>query len=166
MSSGPSSNRLLVQYWQDIAPSDRLAHLVRDTARAYTRALQSRLAQHNIPFSHWQFLRILWRFDGLTQRELSERAGVMEPTTQVVISAMEQRGYVGRRQQAGNRKNKHVYLTVKGRALESVLVPLAQETNVLSQQGISEQDVQVTRQVLLRLLGNLAQEDSLPPGSA
>jgi hypothetical protein len=30
---------------------------------------------------HWTFLRILWQSDGLTQRELSMRAGVTEPTT-------------------------------------------------------------------------------------
>ena len=159
MSAKLSANKSLLQYWQDIAPSDRLAHLVRDTARAYMRALQDRLQQHDIPFSQWQLLRILWHADGLTQRELSERAGLMEPTTQVVVSGMEQRGYVRRRHQANNRKNKYVYLTAAGRALQHVLVPLAEETNRLSQQGVSEHDIQVTRQTLMRLLSNLAEDD-------
>ncbi len=161
MSGKLSANKSLLQYWQDIAPSDRLAHLVRDTARAYMRALQDRLQQHDIAFSQWQLLRILWHTDGLTQRELSERAGLTEPTTQVVIRGMDQRGYVRRHHQANNRKNKYVYLTAAGRALQRVLVPLAEETNRLSRHGISDQDIQVTRQTLMRLLSNLA-EDELP----
>jgi len=32
-----------------------------------------------VSFGHWSFLRILWDTDGLTQRELRERAEVMEP---------------------------------------------------------------------------------------
>ena len=69
--------RNILRHWQEAVPNDRLAHLVRDAGRAYTRALQLRLADHGVPFGHWTFLRILWETDGLTQRELSERAGVM-----------------------------------------------------------------------------------------
>ena len=58
------------------------------------RALQMRLAEHRVSFGHWSFLRILWEGDGLTQRELSERAGVMEPTTFSALKAMERLGYI------------------------------------------------------------------------
>lgn len=160
MSSKPLANRLILQYWQDTSPSDRLAHLVRDTARAYTRALQNRLNEHGIPFSQWAFLRILWAFDGLTQRELSERAGVMEPTTLLVIRAMQAKGYVERRQQEGNKKNRYVFLTKAGRSLEKKLVPLAEETNAVSQLDIAEKDIQTTRQVLMQILTNLAEDDN------
>ena len=43
-------------------------------------------------FGHWTFLRILWEHDGLTQRALSEEAGVMEPTTFTALKAMERLG--------------------------------------------------------------------------
>ena len=55
-----------------------------------------RLAEHQVAFGHWAFLRILWETDGLTQRELSVQAGVMEPTTFAAIKAMEKLGYVAR----------------------------------------------------------------------
>src|SRR3989441_292953 len=64
-----------------ITKSDRLAHLTKEAWRGFMRALQGRLAGHGVPFGHWTFLRILWERDGLTQRELSDEAGVMEPTT-------------------------------------------------------------------------------------
>ena len=81
------------------------------------------------PIGHWVFLRALWEGDGLTQRQLSREAGVMEPTTFAALKAMEARGYVVRRQLADNRRNVHVFLTPRGRALEAVLVPLALECN-------------------------------------
>jgi hypothetical protein len=56
-------------------PDDRLAHLVKDTSRALVRSLQARLAEHDVSFGHWTFLRILWEHDGLTQRSLSAEAG-------------------------------------------------------------------------------------------
>ena len=151
----------LLRHWQEAVPNDRLAHLVRDTARAYTRALQARLAQHQVSFGHWAFLRILWHSDGLTQRELSVQAGVMEPTTFSAMKAMEALGYIERRQAPENKKNMYVYLTPKGRALQKKLVPLAEQTNQVSTQGLSAQEVQATRGVLLKLLENLAADEQL-----
>ena len=120
------------------------------------RALQTRLAEHGMSFGHWTFLRILWLKDGLTQRELSELAGVMEPTTFAAVKTMETMGLIERRQLAGNRKNMYVFLTRNGRALEKKLVPLAEEVNHISVAGSTEAQVQSLRQALLRMLENLA----------
>ena len=46
-----------------------MAHLVKDATRALVRSLQTRLAEHGVPFGHWAFLRILWERYGLTQRD-------------------------------------------------------------------------------------------------
>ena len=155
----PDETRNILRHWQEAVPNDRLAHLVRDAGRAYTRALQIRLAQHDVPFGHWTFLRILWESDGLTQRELSERAGVMEPTTFAAMKTMESLGYIERRQLPDNKKNMYVHLTPAGRALKKKLIPLAEETNQVSTQVISAADVQTTRRVLLAILQNLAQDE-------
>ena len=146
----------LLRHWREAVPDDRLAHLIRDVARAQMRALQLRLAEHGVSFGHWTFLRILWLKDGLTQRELSELAGVMEPTTFAAVKAMEGMGLIERRQLAGNRKNMHVFLTRAGRGLQKKLVPLAEEVNHISVAGSTEAQVQAMRQFLLRMLENLA----------
>ena len=49
----------------------------------------------------------------------------MEPTTAAALKAMEELGYVERRQLPENRKNVYVHLTPKGRALRAKLEPLA-----------------------------------------
>ena len=150
----------ILHHWREAVPNDRLAHLIRDTERAFRRALQLRLAAHDVPFGHWAFLRILWERDGLTQKELSEQAGVMEPTTFAAMKVMEARGYIERRQLPGNRKNVHVYLTRLGRALKKKLVPLAENTNRISIRGLSSADLLTARKVLLTLIENLAEDEN------
>ena len=127
------------------------------------RALQARLAQHGVSFGHWTFLRILWERDGLTQRELSDQAGVMEPSTFAAISAMEKLGYVGRRQVPGNRKNVYVHLTPEGRALRRKLEPLAVRVNRIAARGVSAADRAATRRTLLAMIENLSRSSRPRP---
>jgi DNA-binding MarR family transcriptional regulator len=111
-----------------------------------------------VPFGHWTFLRILWERDGLTQRELSDEAGVMEPTTFSALKAMEELGYIRRRQAPGNRKNMYVYLTPRGRALEKKLVPLARRVNAVAVRGVPRKRVEAARATLLAIISNLEGE--------
>lgn len=150
---------VVLKHWRETMPDDRMAHLVKDATRAFLRALQVRLAKHDVPLGMWTFLRILWEKDGLTQRELSQAAGVMEPSTVTALRAMEERGYILREQKPGNRRNIYVFLTPAGRWLESTLIPLAEEVNVIATEGIAAEDVATTRRALLAMLENLAQDE-------
>lgn len=150
----------ILRHWREAVPDDRMAHLIRDTERAFRRSLQIRLAEHGVPFGQWSFLRILWEADGLTQKELSARAGVMEPTTFSAMKTMESLGYIERRQIPTNKKNIYVYLTPAGRALKAHLVPLAEEANRISVKGLDSTDIATTRRVLLAMLNNLASDES------
>ncbi len=155
----------ILHHWREAVPNDRLAHLVRDTERAFRRALQLRLAAHDVPFGHWAFLRVLWERDGLTQKELSAQAGVMEPTTFAAMKIMEERGYIERRQLPTNRKNVYVHLTRAGRALKKKLVPLAEDTNRISIRGLSSAQLQTARKVLLAMIENLAEDEAAKNGN-
>ena len=122
------------------------------------RSLSRRLAAHGVSFGHWTFLRILWRRDGLTQRQLSEEAGVMEPSTFAAIKAMERLGYVRRKRLPENRKNVYVHLTPRGRALKKKLVPLAEQVNDLGLRGIGARDRATLRRALMTVIDNLAED--------
>lgn len=154
------STRAILRHWREAVPNDRLAHLVKDATRGLMRALQMRLAEHNVSFGHWTFLRILWESDGLTQRELSERAGLQEPTTYAALKAMEKLGYVVRRQLPDSRKKVYVFLTPKGRALRPKLVPLAEEVNRVALAAIPAEDVAATRRTLLVMIEALARDEA------
>jgi MarR family transcriptional regulator, organic hydroperoxide resistance regulator len=149
----------LLRHWRDAVPNDRMAHLVKDATRALVRSLQTRLAKHQVSFGHWTFLRILWERDGLTQRELSREAGVMEPTTFAALKAMESHGYIVRRQLPGNRRKVHIFLTARGRALKRTLVPLAEAVNRVALRGVAPAAIAATRRTLMTMLVNLARDE-------
>jgi DNA-binding MarR family transcriptional regulator len=158
-SSKPSAADGILRHWREAVPDDRLGHLVKDATRGLVRALQMRLAAHSVSFGHWVFLRILWERDGMTQRELSVQAGLMEPTTFSALKTMEKLRYIVRRQMPDNRKNVYVFLTPRGRALKDKLVPAAIDVNELAVKGIPPEDVAVTRRTLLAMIENLAAEE-------
>ena len=150
----------VLRRWHEAVPNDRMAHLVKDATRAFLRALQVRLAVHNVQMGHWAFLRILWERDGLTKRELSIEAGVMEPTTFIALRAMETLGYVTLEKRNDNRKNVYVFLTPAGKRLHKVLVPLAEQVNGVALQGLGAADVATTRRALLQMIDNLTRDPS------
>jgi MarR family transcriptional regulator, organic hydroperoxide resistance regulator len=156
----------ILRHWREAVPNDRLAHLVKDATRALVRALQMRLVEHGVSFGHWTFLRILWEHDGLTQRELSGEAGVMEPTTFSALKAMQRLGYVSRRQMPQNRKNVYVFLTPRGRALKDKLVPLAEEVNRVAVRDVDPAELARARAILLAIIENLARDEEQPGNPA
>lgn len=155
----------VLKHWHEAVPNDRMAHLVKDVARSFLRSLQVRLAVHGVTLGHWTFLRILWERDGVTQRELSQEAGVMEPTTLVALRGMEALGYITRERLKGNRKNIYIYLTPAAKTLKKQLVPLAEDVNGLAMSGLEGTDIATTRRTLLVMLDNLASDSELEESS-
>jgi len=158
-SGEPSVMQLLLRHWLQTAPHDRLAHLLRDAVRGFHRALQVRLAEHRVSHGHWSFLRVLWEGDGLTQRELSLRAGLTEPTAFHALGALESLVYVMRRAVGDGRRRILVFLTPEGHALRGRLEPLAKEVNAIAVNGVSGDDVAATRRTLLAIVQNLARDE-------
>lgn len=157
----PNPEDRVLKHWHSAVPNDRMAHLVKDATRVFLRALQIRLARHDVQLGHWTFLRILWEQDGMTQRELSDEAGFMEPTTVIALRSMESLGYVTREHRPDNRKNLYVFLTPKGKSLKKILIPLAEEVNQIALGGASDDDVAATRRTLLSMLENLSQDPAI-----
>ena len=156
----PRTADIMLRHWREAVPNDRIAHLIKDAGRGLQRALQVRLARYNVSFGHWVFLRILWVRDGITQRELSEEAGLMEPTTFSALTAMEKLGYIERRKLPHSRKNVYVFLTPAGRQLKKKLVPLAEEVNEIAIQDVDPADVATTRRSLLVMIENIARDEA------
>ncbi len=132
-----------------------LGYLLRDTYRVFTKVLQARISPQGVTIGQWYFLRVLWEEDGLTQRELSQRVGMMEPTTVTALNGMERRGYVRRMRNAEDKRKVNIYLTEKGRALRNVLLPHAIDVNIRAVAGVAETDVDALRRTLNAMKRNL-----------
>ncbi len=73
----------------------------------------------------WYFLRVLWITDGLSQRELSARVGMMEPTTVIALRSMERAGLIRRVRGDDDRRKMRVYLSAKAKRLRNELLTVA-----------------------------------------
>lgn len=131
------------------------SQLLRDVHRSFTRALQSRIASHGVTMGQWLFLRALWHEDGITQRELSQRVGMMEPTTVTALNGMERRELVQRVRNPHDRRKVNIFLTPKGSSLRDVLLPCAMEINQLAMRGLADEDLSRTMELLQRVMENL-----------
>src|ERR1700756_944955 len=100
-------------------------YLVRDAHRAFQRLLERRIAAYGVTRGQWYFLRVLWTADGLTQRELSARVGMMEPTTAIALRSMERSQLIRRLRANDDRRKIRVFLTPKARRLRNELLTLA-----------------------------------------
>lgn len=136
-------------------PDQSVGYLVRETHRAFLRVLGARVSRHGVSIGMWYFLRALWEEDGLTQRELSRRVRMMEPTTATALAGMERGGLISRRRNSRDRRKVHIYLTARGRRLRNVLLPYAMEVNEIALAGIAPKEIPLLREQLKRIKCNL-----------
>src|SRR6202795_3758405 len=109
----------------EFPPGLSSGYLVRDAHRAFQRLLERRIAAYGVSRGQWYFLRVLWNADGLSQRELSARVGMMEPTTVIALRSMEKTGLIRRVRSTDDKRISHVRLTPKAQRLRNELLALA-----------------------------------------
>jgi MarR family transcriptional regulator, organic hydroperoxide resistance regulator len=138
-----------------LPPERSLGNQVRRCHRMFDRALSVHLAPHDLNAGFWYYLRALWAEDGLTQKQLSDITSVTESTTVTMIEMMVKRGLVVRSRDPQDRRKLRVSLTVRGRDLEKLLMPLAFKINASAAADIPSQEIESCLSVLMRLSDNL-----------
>ncbi|MFT8246110.1 MarR family winged helix-turn-helix transcriptional regulator [Roseomonas sp. BN140053] len=144
---------------QDASPrplpfEESLGFLVRDLNRLIQREIGAQISVHGVSPGAWYFLRMLWEEDGLTQRELSQRIGMMEPTAVVALRGIEAEGWIRRERNAQDRRKVHMYLTPAGWALREKLLPIAHAVNAQVVQGLTPDEANFLRALLRRARAN------------
>jgi len=131
--------------------------LARDANRAFQRLLEKRIAPHGVTRGQWYFLRVLWTEDGLSQRELSQRVGTMEPTTVIALRSMEKSGLIRRVRSNDDKRRSHVWLTAKARRLRDELLAIARGITDAAEVGVADADLALFRRVIRQMTANLDQ---------
>jgi DNA-binding MarR family transcriptional regulator len=139
----------------DFSLGGSIGYLVRDANRAFQRVLERRIAPHGVSRGQWYFLRVLWEEDGLSQRELSARVGMMEPTTVIALRGMERAGLIRRVRGADDRRVTRVHLTPKARRLRDSLLQISQGVNDQGAEGIDPAELARFRRIVARMTQNL-----------
>jgi DNA-binding MarR family transcriptional regulator len=139
----------------DFPPRISSGYLVRDAHRAFQRLLERRIAPYGVSRGQWYFLRVLWTNDGLSQRELSARVGMMEPTTVIALRSMEKTGLIRRVRSGDDRRKVRVLLTAKAKRLRDELLGVARTITDEAEEGIAARDLASFRRVVARMTANL-----------
>src|SRR5580700_10170326 len=130
-------------------------YVVRDAHRAFQWLLERRIAPYGVTRGQWYFLRVLWITDGLSQRELSARVGMMEPTTVIALRSMERSGLIRRVRGEDDRRKVRVYLSAKAKRLRNELLTVARGITDEAEEGIAPRDLAAFRRIVARMTENL-----------
>jgi MarR family transcriptional regulator, organic hydroperoxide resistance regulator len=156
MPSRPSPKaKLPLRRAGEFPPQTSSGYLVRDAHRAFQRLLERRIAPFGVTRGQWYFLRVLWITDGLSQRELSARVGMMEPTTVIALRSMEKSGLIRRVRGDDDRRKVLVFLTTKAKRLRGELLSVARTITAEAEEGIAPRDLAAFRRIVARMTENL-----------
>lgn len=146
---------------------ETLGFLLSDTTRTMTRTFSARIAEHGVGMGIFQFLRILWEEDGLTQGQLAARTRMRSPSAADALYDLERRGLVRRIADRADRRKVRVLLTAEGRRLYDLVMPDIALTNGIMLADFSAAEQKQLKSMLRRIRENLAApEQSVVPKDA
>lgn len=135
--------------------NESIGYLLRDASRRILGAMAHELEAHGISLPQYFVLRELYAEEGLTQRELANRVGVLEPTIVATLDALEKNGIVARVRSTTDRRKIGVMLTDQGEGLRATLLGYAARVLDRALDGVSVDEITMMRLVLQRIKANL-----------
>jgi DNA-binding MarR family transcriptional regulator len=153
--SSPRAKSAMRRRPVEFPPRLSSGYLVRDAHRAFQRLLERRIAAYGVARGQWYFLRVLWSTDGLSQRELSARVGMMEPTTAIALRGMAASDLIRRVRGADDRRKVRVFLTAKAKRLRNELLTVARSITEEAEVGVAGRELATFRRVITRMTANL-----------
>jgi len=105
--------------------NESIGYLLRDASRRILGAMTKELEAHGLSLPQYFVLRELYQEEGLTQRELANRVGVLEPTIVATLDALEKRELIERVRSTTDRRKVGVMLTPAGNAVRDTLLGYA-----------------------------------------
>jgi DNA-binding MarR family transcriptional regulator len=119
---------------------------------------RSVLAPHDLTWTGWVVLWVVWIWDDIEARHVAAEAGISKGTLTGVASTLERRGLLTRRTHPDDARRVLISLTPAGRRIMVELFPLfnAQETHVVA--PLSAREVQVLTTALRKMIMGLERE--------
>lgn len=89
--------------------------------------LSKRLNQYGVGYGQYLFLLYLYKFDGLSQEELSEILNIDKGTTARAVKKLEEHELVIRVKDKSDKRTNKVYVTDKGKSIEEGIYQVLRE---------------------------------------
>lgn len=131
-------------------------YLLARACRAHRGSVGATLAEVGLHVGQEMVLSHLWRQDGLTPSELSDRLGVEPPTVTNMLSRMERAGLLERCRDSQDARCTRVRLTERGRELQEPVERRWRAVQERAFAGITAEEEALLRGLLARVHDNLA----------
>jgi len=135
--------------------NESIGYLLRDASRRILGAMTKELEAHGLSLPQYFVLRELYQEEGLTQRELANRVGVLEPTIVATLDALEKRELIERVRSTTDRRKVGVMLTPAGNAVRDTLLGYAATVLDRALAGLTATEIAAMRATLKRIKGNV-----------
>ncbi|MEZ5840408.1 MAG: MarR family transcriptional regulator [Hyphomicrobiales bacterium] len=135
-------------------------YLANHMARLFAQRLAEAIRPLGLAPAQFMTLLVLWKEDGLTQRELVERLDVEQATLANTLARMERDGLVQRRSHAGDGRARSIHVTPKARALEGPATLAATAVNEAALADLSTAETEALLAAMRRIISNLGRPAS------
>ncbi len=142
---------------EDYHIKDTLGFILYRTALALKSALQRCLNEngYEITPEQWGLIRHLWEEEGLSQREIGEKAAKDKPNITRILDALEKKRIIFRQPDPRDRRKYCIYLTKEGKQLHERLFPLVQNLRQKVTQNVAPQDIDLLKDTLNKIYQNI-----------
>ena len=123
-----------------------LAHKIRQNFNEQQRSLKP---------EHMGILGDLWQQDGIRQQDLVVSTIKNKGTIARALHSLEKENIVVRVPDNSDKRSKLIYLTHKGRQLQSELIPMAQQAQQEITENITSDELEICLKVLTQIYNNL-----------
>ncbi len=123
-------------------------------AKAHQRifaAFRNELEPYGLTPQQFALLAFLWREDGLSQVELSDRTEIDRSTIGGLVDRLSRAGHVERRRSSSDRRICMVFLTESGRGLREDLSKMALRVRQYFTRDISEEEYETLSRLLAKI---------------
>jgi DNA-binding MarR family transcriptional regulator len=136
---------------------DSLGFIIYRTALALKAALQRCFKEngYEITAEQWGIIRHLGEEDGLSQREIGEKASKDKPNITRMLDALEKKHLIFRQPDPRDRRKYCIYLTKEGKHLQELLLPVTRDLRERAIQNLPQPEIDLLKVTLNKIYQNI-----------
>ena len=127
------------------------------THSLFNRALLNNFKNNNISLTkeQWTILGVLWQDDGCSQQNLADKTHKDKPGITRLIDNLEKENLVQRHPDSKDRRLNLIFLTPKGKKIETEVMAIVNQTIKDAVKGIDPENLKIIKETFLQIYDNL-----------
>lgn len=133
--------------------------LIEKTAKLFKLSFARQLMMHpeiDITVDQWVIIQLLYKHGEMSQQDLAEQSFKDAPTVTRIIDLLENKNYVLRVSDPGDRRKFIIRLTGEGAAMHARVLPILEEFRNESYAGLSNEELGTLEYILNKIFTNLS----------